>query len=75
MSLIELSRFIFIVFVSLSTIFAQETLGPWRKGDFAYSTQVADDRPNEGSHLLVETYYRRSDFASPPGTKNMPAFC
>ena len=58
MSLIELSRFLFIVFVSLSTIFAQETLGPWRKGDFAYSTQVADDRPNEGSHLLVETYYR-----------------
>lgn len=37
---------------------SQDTLGPWRAGDMAYSPTLADDRPNAQSHLIVAGHYR-----------------
>jgi hypothetical protein len=34
------------------------TLGPWRVGDMAYSTTLADDRPNEASRQTVAKDYK-----------------
>ena len=45
----------------MGTARAQEdstSLGPWRVGDMAYSTTLADDRPNDLSRQIVADHYK-----------------
>jgi len=44
--------------LSLGAETDEGTIGPWRKGDFAYQPTLTDDRPNEKSRELVGRYYR-----------------
>ena len=60
------AHYVVALALAISSVFsttsqAQEegaTVGPWRVGDMAYSTTLADDRPNELSRQIVAKNYK-----------------
>src|SRR5689334_21019202 len=59
-AMLKLGAWIALAIVIIGGVEAQEestTLGPWRRGDMAVSTTLADDRANAQSEQLKAKYY------------------